>query len=69
MAATKNFAGAMTVRFFLGLFEAAVTPGFALFTSQWYTIREQGFRTGIWFRYVLSPCHQVPSSLSPECTS
>ncbi|KAJ9133014.1 Major facilitator superfamily transporter allantoate [Pleurostoma richardsiae] len=51
MAATKNFAGAMTVRFFLGLFEAAVTPGFALFTSQWYTIREQGFRTGIWFSF------------------
>lgn len=25
MAATKNFAGAMTVRFFLGVFEAAVT--------------------------------------------
>lgn len=49
MAATKNFAGAMTVRFFLGVFEAAVTPGFALFTSQWYTIKEQGARTGIWF--------------------
>ncbi|KAK7744108.1 Allantoate permease [Cytospora paraplurivora] len=49
MAATRNFAGAMTVRFFLGVFEAAVTPGFALFTSQWYTTREQGARTGIWF--------------------
>jgi ACS family allantoate permease-like MFS transporter len=49
MAATQNFAGAMVVRFFLGLFEAAVTPGFALFTSQWYTKREQGNRTGIWF--------------------
>lgn len=51
MAATKNFAGAMTVRFFLGVFEAAVTPGFALFTSQWYTIKEQGARTGIWFSF------------------
>ncbi|KUI70414.1 hypothetical protein VM1G_05791 [Cytospora mali] len=48
MAATKNFAGAMTVRFFL---EAAVTPGFALFTSQWYTMKEQGARTGIWFSF------------------
>jgi len=36
------------VRFFLGLFEAAVTPGFALFTSQWYTKKEQGTRIGIW---------------------
>jgi MFS transporter, ACS family, allantoate permease len=45
MGAVKNFAGAMTVRFFLGVFESAVTPGFALFTSQWWTIREQGTRT------------------------
>lgn len=51
MAATKDFAGAMTVRFFLGVFESAVTPGFALFTSQWYTIKEQGARTGIWFSF------------------
>ncbi|KAI9836329.1 MAG: hypothetical protein M1838_005082 [Thelocarpon superellum] len=48
MAATKNFAGAVTVRFFLGVFEAAITPAFALFTSQWYTTKEQGMRTGIW---------------------
>lgn len=51
MAATKSFAGAMVVRFFLGVFESAVTPGFALFTSQWYTIKEQGARTGIWFSF------------------
>jgi ACS family allantoate permease-like MFS transporter len=51
MAATSNFAGAVAVRFFLGLFEAAVTPGFALFTSQWYTTEEQGLRTGIWFSF------------------
>ncbi|KAM3074430.1 Allantoate permease, variant 2 [Clarireedia jacksonii] len=51
MAATSNFAGAVAVRFFLGLFEAAVTPGFALFTSQWYTKEEQGLRTGIWFSF------------------
>ena len=51
MAATKNFAGAVAVRFFLGVFEAAVTPGFALFTSQWYTRKEQGTRTGIWFSF------------------
>jgi hypothetical protein len=34
-AAVDNFSGAVAIRFFLGLFEAAVTPGFALFTSQW----------------------------------
>ena len=51
MAATKNFSGALAVRFFLGVFEAAVTPGFALFTSQWYTKKEQGTRIGIWFSF------------------
>lgn len=34
LAGVNNFAGAVAVRFFLGVFEAAVTPGFALFTSQ-----------------------------------
>lgn len=38
-------------KIFLGVFEAAVTPGFALFTSQWYTKSEQGSRTGIWFGF------------------
>ncbi|RDW84312.1 MFS allantoate transporter-like protein [Coleophoma cylindrospora] len=51
MAATKNFAGAVAVRFLLGVFEAAVSPGFALFTSQWYTRAEQGLRVGIWFSF------------------
>ncbi|KAK4992853.1 Allantoate permease [Elasticomyces elasticus] len=50
-AAVKNFAGAVAIRFFLGVFEAAVTPGFALFTSQWYTKKEQGTRVGIWFSF------------------
>jgi len=51
LAGVSNFAGAVAVRFFLGVFEAAVTPGFALFTSQWYTRKEQGTRTGIWFSF------------------
>ena len=33
-AVVKDFQGAVAIRFFLGLFEAAVTPGFVLFTSQ-----------------------------------
>lgn len=33
-AAVTNFSGAVAIRFFLGVFEAAVTPGFALLTSQ-----------------------------------
>ncbi|KAF4552471.1 MFS-type transporter-like protein 5 [Elsinoe fawcettii] len=50
-SAVSNFAGAVVVRLFLGAFEAAVTPGFALLTSQWYTKHEQGLRTGIWFGF------------------
>lgn len=61
-AAVENYSGAIAIRFFLGVFEAAVTPGFALFTSQWYTKKEQGFRTGIWFSF--NGFAQVP--LSPS---
>lgn len=50
-AAVSSFSGAVAVRFFLGSFEAAVTPGFTLLTSQWYTKREQGLRMGIWFSF------------------
>ncbi|KAK5138019.1 hypothetical protein LTR08_005816 [Meristemomyces frigidus] len=50
-AAVKNFQGAVAIRFMLGVCEAAVTPGFALITSQWYTRKEQGTRTGIWFSF------------------
>ena len=51
MAAPKNYAGALTVRFFLSVSEAAVTLGRALITSQWYTKAEQGARTRIWFSF------------------
>ena len=47
-AAVENYSGAIAIRFFLGVFEATVTPSFALLTSQWYTKKEQGTRTGIW---------------------
>ena len=44
-AVVKNFAGAAVIRVLLGAFEAAVTPGWALITSQWYRKSEQGSRT------------------------
>ncbi|KAJ5942911.1 hypothetical protein N7516_003079 [Penicillium verrucosum] len=50
-AAVNNYAGAVAIRFMLGVFEAAVTPGFALLTSQWYTKHEQGIRVNIWFSF------------------
>ena len=33
-AAVTNFAGAVVIRLLLGVFEASVSPGWALFTSQ-----------------------------------
>jgi MFS transporter, ACS family, allantoate permease len=51
LGAVKSFGGAMAVRFFLGLFEAVVSPAFVLCTSQFYTIREQGTRVGFWFSF------------------
>ncbi|RPB05393.1 MFS general substrate transporter [Choiromyces venosus 120613-1] len=48
-AACSNFAGLATVRFFLGVFEASISPAFLLFVSQWWRVREQAFRTSMWF--------------------
>ncbi|KAJ5261336.1 MFS allantoate transporter [Penicillium angulare] len=50
-AAAKSYSGAIAIRIFLGVFEAAVTPGFALLTSQWYTRNEQGKRVNIWYSF------------------
>lgn len=42
--ACDSFAGIATNRFFLGLVEAAVNPGFVLVMSMWYTNKEQPVR-------------------------
>ncbi|RAK82208.1 putative allantoate permease [Aspergillus fijiensis CBS 313.89] len=46
--ATNSYAGLLCVRFFLGAFEATVTPAFVLFTSCWYKQDEQAKRMGFW---------------------
>ncbi|KAI0100176.1 major facilitator superfamily transporter allantoate [Nemania sp. FL0031] len=48
MAAVKDFKGALAVRFFLGVAEASTNPSTVLFTSQWYTVPEQGIRVSWW---------------------
>ncbi|ETN45003.1 uncharacterized protein HMPREF1541_09879 [Cyphellophora europaea CBS 101466] len=50
-AVVNDFAGAAVIRVLLGAFEAAVTPGWALITSQYYRKEEQGSRTCIWFSF------------------
>lgn len=56
-AAVKNFSGAVAIRFFLGVFEAAVSPGFALFTSQWYVPSSVGPSFRPWHIKQLA-CHE-----------
>ncbi|KAF5373654.1 hypothetical protein D9758_000775 [Tetrapyrgos nigripes] len=48
-AACHSFGGLFAVRFLLGVFEGAVTPGFMIVTSMFYTREEQTKRTGYWF--------------------
>lgn len=42
--ACKSFAGLMALRFFLGVGEACLAPGFALITGMFYTRKEQPMR-------------------------
>lgn len=44
-AAAHNFAGLVSIRFFLGFVEAAYFPGVLFFLSAWYTRKELAFRT------------------------
>ncbi|KAF9892243.1 hypothetical protein FE257_002020 [Aspergillus nanangensis] len=46
-AASKNFNGLMTARFFLGVAESAIAPGFSLITGMFYRREEQPARNAI----------------------
>ncbi|KAI0836203.1 putative allantoate permease [Hypoxylon sp. FL0890] len=48
-AACSNYGGLITVRFFLGVAEATISPALMFITSTWYTRDEIPTRTGIWF--------------------
>lgn len=43
-----NYGGLLALRFFLGVAESVATPGFVLYTSHWYTRKEQVSRTMAW---------------------
>jgi MFS family permease len=49
MVWSKNFTHVMVTRFFLGVFEAAVTPGLSLMTGWWYRRDEIPLRQTIWY--------------------
>lgn len=48
-AACTSFAGLMAARFFLGVGEASIAPGFALITGMFYKRSEQPARQAAWF--------------------
>ncbi|EGN95575.1 hypothetical protein SERLA73DRAFT_186666 [Serpula lacrymans var. lacrymans S7.3] len=48
-AACTSFGGLFAVRFLLGVCEGAITPGFMIVTSMFYTREEQTRRVGYWF--------------------
>ena len=47
-AAAKSFGDLFACRVFLGICEGAITPGFMLVTSMFYTRKEQSQRVGYW---------------------
>ncbi|EXK25953.1 hypothetical protein FOMG_17433 [Fusarium oxysporum f. sp. melonis 26406] len=46
---SSNFAGLAVCRFFLGIFEAPITPIFMMIVGMWYTREEQPFRAGVFY--------------------
>jgi MFS family permease len=51
-AACSSFAGLATVRFFLGLTEATISPGFVAVTGMWWTRHEQASRSALWVSFL-----------------
>ncbi|EED13903.1 2-ketogluconate transporter, putative [Talaromyces stipitatus ATCC 10500] len=66
-AATKNFAGLITLRAFLGVFEAATQPTFTLLSSIWYTREEQAGAVTFWF--MMNGLNQILGGLLAFCFS
>lgn len=49
MGACTNFSSLAAARFFLGVFESCLNPGFILITSSWWKREEQPARIAIWY--------------------
>ncbi|KAI1068378.1 hypothetical protein LB507_004487 [Fusarium sp. FIESC RH6] len=48
-AACDSFAGLAACRFFLGVFETAITPIFMMIVGMWWRRKEQPFRVGVFY--------------------
>ncbi|KAK0622127.1 putative transporter [Lasiodiplodia hormozganensis] len=51
-ALCSSFAGLATVRFFLGVTEATISPGFVAITGIWWTRQEQAARSALWISFL-----------------
>ncbi|KAL1873618.1 hypothetical protein VTK73DRAFT_805 [Phialemonium thermophilum] len=49
MALCHNFGGLATIRFLLGILEAAILPCMMIINSMWYLREEQPLRTAFWY--------------------
>lgn len=71
----RSYSSALAVRFIMGLFEAAVTPGLTLMTGFWYTRREIPLRQCIWYSalgwggivgsYISMGVSKLPEDMTP----
>lgn len=48
-AAGHSFGSLSVLRVLLGIFEAAINPGFTMITAMWYKPSEHALRHGIWY--------------------
>lgn len=72
----RSYSSALAVRFIMGIFEAAVTPGLTLMTGFWYTRREIPLRQCIWYSalgwggiigsYISTGVSKLPVDITPE---
>lgn len=66
-AACTTFAGLVTVRTLLGLFESACQPAFIVLSSTWYRREEQAARVIYW--YMMNGAQQIVGGLLAYCFS
>ncbi|KAF2107785.1 major facilitator superfamily domain-containing protein [Lophiotrema nucula] len=76
MTQSRTYSSALAIRFIMGIFEAAVTPGLTLMTGFWYTRREIPLRQCIWYSslgwggiigsYISMGVSKLPADLKPE---
>ncbi|KAE8153653.1 major facilitator superfamily domain-containing protein [Aspergillus avenaceus] len=66
-AACHNFAGLVTVRTFLGIFEAVCQPSFVVLSGMWYKREEQASTVTYW--YMMNGGQQIVGGLLAYCFS